>query len=85
MVVAGYSVHDDKPWVRPGTQRLGRCKWQIRLFAQNELERHEQEINHKQPCSLYELLHVAGKAADEMLQELDMTVTDAGFQVIKLR
>lgn len=85
MLVATYSIHKEVPWIRPGTQGLRRHKWQIRLFAQNELERHEQRIDHKQTCSLYDLLQVAGKAADEMLKELDWEVTDAGFQVIKLR
>lgn len=37
------------------------------------------------PCNLVDVLDTATQCIDDMLTELDMTVTDAGFQVFLLR
>jgi hypothetical protein len=85
MLVAGHSVHNAAPWIRPRMSALQRGKWLIRLYAQNEEFRYHRDIHHKQQCTLFDLIQVADKAAKEMLKKLDWEVTDAGFQVIKLR
>lgn len=41
--------------------------------------------SHDHRCHLYDLLPIAAQTANDTLAELDWVVTDAGFQVIRLR
>lgn len=85
MLVARFSVHDDNPWISPKAHRLGSRKWLIKIHAGNGPDRSTDEIRNQNPCNLVDVLDTATQCIDDMLTELDMTVTDAGFQVFLLR
>ncbi|MFT0137313.1 hypothetical protein ACEK07_04535 [Alcanivoracaceae bacterium MT1] len=85
MIVATYSVHNDKPVIAPAARGLGPGRWQVRLYAHGETERHSDQIRNTQPCNLSDLLELAIQTHNEMLDELGWTVVDAGFQVLRLR
>lgn len=85
MLVARFSVHDEQPWISPKARRLGSRKWLIKIHAGNGPDRSTDEIRNQNPCNLVDILETATQCIDDMLAELDMTVTDAGFQVFLLR
>ncbi|WP_414430814.1 hypothetical protein ACMG4M_05140 [Alcanivorax sp. IL3] len=85
MLVARFSVHDEQPWISPKARRLGSRKWLIKIHAGNGPDRSTDEIRNQNPCNLVDVLDTATQCIDDMLTELDMTVTDAGFQVFLLR
>jgi len=57
----------------------------LRIHAGNGPDRSTNEIRNQNPCNLVDVLDTATQCIDDMLTELDMTVTDAGFQVFLLR
>lgn len=85
MLIARFSVHDDKPWISPKARSLGSRKWLIKPHTGNGPARSTDEIRNQNPCNLVDVLDTATQCIDDMLTELDMTVTDAGFQVFLLR
>ncbi|SEF44720.1 hypothetical protein SAMN04515663_101407 [Alcanivorax sp. DSM 26293] len=85
MLVARFSVHVEQPWISPKARRLGSRKWLIKIHAGNGPDRSTDEIRNQNPCNLVDVLDTATQCIDDMLTELDMTVTDAGFQVFLLR
>lgn len=85
MLVARFSVHDEQPWISPKARALGSRKWLLRIHAGNGPDRSTNEIRNQNPCNLVDVLDTATQCIDDMLTELDMTVTDAGFQVFLLR
>ncbi len=85
MIVATYSVHNAEPHIHPRARGIGPSKWLIRVYATDGKEKWQQDIRHNQRCELHDLLPIAAQTADDTLTELDWVVTDAGFQVIRLR
>ena len=85
MLVACYSVHDAEPRISPKARGLGCRKWLVRVHASNGDDSSTDKIHNQNPCNLVDMLDTAQACIDEMLEELDMTITDAGFQVFLLR
>jgi hypothetical protein len=85
MIVATYSVHDKNPRISDRAAGLGQRRWQIKLYARNGGDQSNRDIRPQGSCYLVDVLPLATEAINELLDEFDNTVTDAGFQVVVLR
>lgn len=85
MLIARFSVHDPEPWISPKAADLGTRMWLVRVHASNGATSSTDKIRNQNPCNLVDILDTAKACIDEMLEELDKTITDAGFQVFLLR
>ena len=85
MILATYSVHDKNPRISDRAAGLGPRRWQIKLYARNGGDQSNRDIRPRGSCYLVDVLPLATEAINELLDEFDNTVTDAGFQVVVLR
>lgn len=85
MLIARYSVHEEEPWISPKAASLGARKWLVHMHASNGVISSTNKMRNNKSCHLADMLDTAKECINEMLEELDMTVTDAGFQVFLLR
>ena len=85
MIVATFNVHQSQPRISDRAAGLGPRRWQIKLYAQNGGGQSTRELRPQGRCYLVDVLPLATEAINELLDEFDNTVTDAGFQVVVLR
>lgn len=85
MIVATFNVHQSQPRISDRAAGLGPRRWQIKLYARNDGDHSTRELRPQGSCYLVDVLPLATEAINELLDEFDNTVTDAGFQVVVLR